>query len=369
MRAGRGYLLISMLFRLRYFDWALIGAIAVLATASLLSLASSDSVFFWRQLVWYVMAFLVIISGGFFDWRWLGAQNWFRYGLYAFSIFLLVISRIQGGIVRGTTSWISFGAFQFEPSELVKLALIFIFAHFFSKHHIDAWRSKNILISLSYLVIPGILIITQPDFGGAFIIGSLWLGFFLMSGINIKRFLIGTFGVILLLVLMWVSFLKPYQKDRVVGFISPNADPLGVNYNVIQSKIAIGSAGLLGKGFGGGTQTQFQFLPESQTDFIFAAFVEEWGIIGGIVIIAAFFFIVYRIAGIGIRARDNYFKLICFGGGLFLVIHFFVNMGANLGFLPVAGVTFPFLSYGGSNLLTTGIIISIIEHIKLESSA
>jgi len=357
-----------MSFRLRYFDWPLIVALLVLAIASLLSLASSSPVFFWRQFIWYGVAFGIIIGGSFFDWRWLGAQTWFRYGIYGLSIFLLVVSHLQTATIRGTKSWISIGSIQFEPAELAKLALIFIFAHFFSKHHIDAWRGKNIFISLSYLVVPGILIITHPDFGGTFIIACLWLGFLLMSGINIKRFLIGAVSVILLMLLMWFSFLKPYQKERVIGFFSPNADPLGINYNVIQSKIAIGSAGLLGKGFGGGTQTQLHFLPESQTDFLFAAFVEEWGIVGGFAVISALLFAIYRIIRIGMRARDNYFKFISLGGALYLLIHFFVNIGANLGFLPVAGVTFPFLSYGGSNLLTSAIIISIIEHIKLGSS-
>ena len=357
-----------MMARLRYFDWGIIAALFILASASLLSLSSSSPAFFWKQLIWYGVAFIIIIGGSFFDWRWLGAQSWFRYGIYGLSVLLLLISYFESGTIRGTKSWITLGPVQFEPSELAKLALIFMFAHFFSKHHVDAWRGKNIAISLSYLFVPALLILINPDFGGTFIVSSLWLGFLLMSGIKIKRFLIGLAGMILIMTLMWFSFLKPYQKDRITGFLSPEADPLGVNYNVIQSKIAIGSAGLLGKGFGGGTQTQLRFLPESQTDFLFAAFVEEWGVIGGIVVIAAFFFVVFRVIRIGIGARDNYFKLITLGGALFLVVHFFVNIGANLGFLPVAGVTFPFLSYGGSNLLTTAIVISIIEHIKLESS-
>ncbi|MEK7542882.1 MAG: FtsW/RodA/SpoVE family cell cycle protein [Patescibacteria group bacterium] len=358
-----------MTFRLRYFDWVLIGGLALLAAASLLSLASSDSELFSRQLIWYVIAFAVIISGSFIDWRWLGSQVWFRYGLYGFSLLLLIISHLQSETIRGTKSWISIGGMQFEPAELAKLSIILILAHFFSRRHVDAWQSKNIFISLAYLIAPAALIITNPDFGAAFILGCLWFGFLLVSGINTKRFLIGAFLVAIMAVVMWASFLKPYQKERITGFIFPQADPLGSNYNVIQSKIAIGSAGLFGKGFGNGTQTRLKFLPEAQTDFLFAAFVEEWGILGGLVVILTFLLVVYRIVNIGIGARDNYFKLISFGGALYLLIHFFVNVGSNLGLVPVAGVTFPFLSYGGSNLLTTGIIISIIEHTRLESSA
>ncbi|MDO8557458.1 MAG: FtsW/RodA/SpoVE family cell cycle protein [Candidatus Jorgensenbacteria bacterium] len=358
-----------MTLRLRHFDWMLVGALAVLATASLLSLASSNNTLFMRQSLWYVIAFAIILGGSYIDWRWLGSQAWFRYGLYGFAIALLVVSHLMPGAIRGTKSWISFGGMQYEPGELVKLALIFIFAHFFSRRHVDAWQSKNIFISLVYFAVPAALIITQPDIGAAFIIFCLWLGFLLVSGINIKRFSIGVLLAALLVAVFWTSFMKPYQKERITGFIFPQADPLGANYNVIQAKIAIGSAGLFGKGFGSGTQTQLRFLPEAQTDFLFAAFVEEWGILGGVVVLLTFLFIIYRIVHIGIGARDNYFKLISFGAALYFLVHFFVNIGSNLGLVPVAGVTFPFFSYGGSNLLTTAILVSIIEHTRLESSA
>ena len=358
-----------MMRSLRNFDWGIIAGLCVLVAASLVSLASSNIAFFWRQIVWYAIGFFIIIVGSRFDWRWLGSQGWFRQGLYWVSVGLVLFSNLQSGTIRGTKSWISIAGIQFEPGELTKLALILIFADFFARRHIHAWRAKNIITSFLYAALPAGLIAIHPDLGSATIVMSLWFGYMLMSGVHVKRFLLGVGVVVLAAALMWSFFLKPYQRDRITSFLSPERDPLGVSYNVIQAKIAIGSAGFWGKGFMMGTQTQFKFLPESQTDFLFAAFVEEWGFVGGILVLLTFLFIVYRLISIGLRARDNYFRLISLGGGLFFVVHLFINVGANLGLLPVAGVTLPFFSYGGSNILTSSIILSIIQHIKLESSA
>ena len=353
---------------LRNFDWVLFVSFLVLAVASLISLASSGIVFFWRQLIWYVLGFTIILGGSRLDWRGIISQPLFRYGLYWFSVLLLVLSNLQTGTIRGVKSWLSFGSFQFEPAELAKLALILVLAGFFSRRYIAAWLGKNIFLSFFYAFIPTALVAIQPDFGSALVILGIWIGFLLMSGINKKRLVLGFIVAVLIVTLLWMFFLKPYQKDRFVGFIFPESDPLGVNYNIIQSKIAIGSAGFWGKGFGEGTQTQLNFLPETQTDFLFAAFVEEWGLFGGILIILTFVLIIFRIVGIGIRARNNDSKFIVLGVGLVLVIHFFVNIGSNLGVLPVTGINFLFLSYGGSSILTTAILISIVEKIKLESS-
>ncbi len=358
-----------MMTRWRYFDWWIVAGLLVLAAASLVSLASSNIAFFWRQIVWYAVGLFIIIAGSRFDWRWLGSQSWFRLGLYWFSVTLVVVSNFLPGTVRGVKSWISIGGFQFEPGELVKFALILVLADFFARRHIHAWRARNIIQSFLYAAIPGFFIAIHPDFGSAFIVMTIWFGFMALSGVHVKRFLLSVGVVGVAAVLMWSFFLKPYQRERVTGFLFPERDPLGVSYNVIQAKIAIGSSGFWGKGFQMGTQTQFKFLPESQTDFLFAAFVEEWGFLGGAIVLLTFFGVVYRIVLIGLRARDNYFRLISLGGGLFFIVHLFVNVGANLGLLPVAGVTFPFFSYGGSNILTSSIILSIIQHIKLESSA
>ncbi len=356
------------LIRLKKLDWFLILAIFILIIAGLISLLSHSPNLFWRQLIWSIFFFLIVFSTIFFDWSSLIFQNWFRHLFYWLGIFLLIAVRFQKGEVRGTKSWFVFGSFQFEPSELMKVAFILMLAGFFSRRYVAAWLTRNIFISFFYTLIPTVLIISQPDLGSALVFLIIWLGFLFMSGFDKKKLIIGLILVAIFLVFLWFYYLEPYQKERIIGFLFPNYDPLGINYNAIQAKIAIGSAGFFGKGFSQGTQSKLGFLPEAYSDFIFAAFVEEWGIFGGILIIAIFLFILYRLSLIGIQARDNYSKFIVLGTMFLLLAHFTLNLGANLNFLPITGITFPFFSYGGSSLLTLAILLSIIENTKIESS-
>lgn len=356
------------MYYLRRFDWILFGGFFFLAIASLVTLYGMQGNFFSRQLVWYAIAFPLIILGSRINWKWLVGREWFRHGIYWLSVLALVATYFQPHTVRGTKSWIVFGSFQFETSELAKIALIVMFAGFFARRHIEAWVGKNIFLSFLYTLIPTALVAIQPDLGTAAILLLIWMGFLLISGVHMKRLIIGGIIAILLASLMWFSFLEPYQKDRITGFLFSERDPLGTNYNVIQSKVAIGSSGFWGKGFQAGTQTRLGFLPEAQTDFIFAAFIEEWGIVGAFLILLTFILLMYRITRIGIQAQDNYSKFVSVGSALMFVAHFFINVGSNLGITPVTGITFPFFSYGGSSILTYALLMSILEHIKLESS-
>src|SRR3989338_1121009 len=343
----------ELLSRLKNFDWMLFFALVITASAGMLSLASTNIDFFWRQLVWYALAFTLILCAGFIDWKWVLSQTWFRFGVYGISVAMLLLSQFQSASIRGTKSWILFAGIQFEPVEIAKLGLIFVLAGFFSRKHISAWQTGNIFLSFVYDALPAVLALLHPDFGSSMVLLLIWAGFLLIEGINRKRFLAGFACAILAFAALWVFVLKDYQKDRLTGFLFPTRDPFGANYNVIQSKIAIGAAGFLGKGFGQGTQSQLHFLPEAQTDFIFAAFVEEWGFVGGTAIISAFLLILYRILKIGSSAENNFFRFICLGTALIFLTHFVINVGSNLGLLPVIGVPFPFLSYGGSNLLVS----------------
>ncbi len=349
-------------------DWALMGALFFLAAVSLVALASYDQDFFHKQLVWYAIGFVVIFAGAFIDWGWLVRWPIFQYGIYWLAVAFLVASNLQSHVIRGAKSWLVVGGFQFEPAELAKFALIILLAGFFTRRHLAAWRTKYLFISGFYVGLPALLIAIHPDLGSTIIILSIWVGFVLMSGINKKRFFIGLLVALLLFALLWFSFLKPYQKDRLTAFLSPNRDPLGINYNVIQAKIAIGSAGLLGKGFGEGTQTHLHFLPEAQTDFIFAAFTEEWGLLGAFLLILTYIVLFYRLMDIGLRAGSNEEKFLILGAFLIIFVQFLINIGSNLGLVPVTGITLPFVSYGGSSLLTVAVLVSIIQHIKLESS-
>lgn len=353
--------------RLRKIDWPLITTLLVLSSISLVTLASLNQIFFQRQIVWLAASFLVIFSGAFLNWRWLVSQTWFRRIFYWLSVLLLFLVNLQLHTVRGTKSWFVFSGFQFEPSELAKVALILVLAGFFSRRYVAAWRNKNIFISFFYVLLPVALVIIQPDFGSALVLFGIWLGFLFSSGINKKKAAIGLVIVLAILILLWMFYFKPYQKERIIGFLMPNYDPLGINYNTIQSKIAIGSAGLLGKGFKMGSQSQLGFLPEGQGDFIFAAFAEEWGLFGVLGLIAAFIVLIYRLMGIGLKASDNYSKFVVLGTIVVLAVQFFLNLGSNLGLVPVVGLTLPFVSYGGSSLLTLALLLSIIQSIKLES--
>ncbi len=352
---------------LKKMDWFLLALICLLIGAGLISLFSHSFYFFKRQLLWAGLFLVFYFSTLFFNWRWLINQKWFRVGLYLLSILLLILVYLKGEFVRGARSWFNFGGFQFQPSELAKLSLVLMLAHFFAKKHIFAWVNRNFFISLFYVFVPAVLVLLQPDLGSALVLIGLWFCFILISGLNKKKFFLFLMILLILGVFAWFFYLRPYQKDRIIGFLFPEHDPLGINYNSLQAKIAIGSAGLLGKGFKEGSQVQFDFLPEKHSDFIFAAFVEEWGFLGVFILISIFVLLIQRLVYIASKTRDNYSKFFVLGAIFYLLIHFLFNTGANLGFLPVTGLPFPFLSYGGSYLLTLAIFMSIIQSIEIES--
>jgi len=356
-----------MVSRFKRFDWLLFGVIVFFGIVSSVTLLSFNPNYFYRNIVFYIFALLVILLGSQIDWQWFLRQSWFRHGIYWFSIALLAFATFGFTEIRGAKSWIVIGNFQFEPAELVKFALIIFLAGFFVRRHIETWYFRNILTSFLITALPAALAMLQPDFGSVIIFFGIWFSFLLIGGLNIKRLAIIIFLGILTFLILWFTVLHPYQKNRIIAFLFPSHDPLGVNYNVTQSKISIGSGGFWGKGFGGSSQAKLNFLPAATTDFLFAVFIEEWGFVGGVILIAVFIFFIYRLINIGQLARDNYARFVVLGTVSFIFIHFFVNIGANLGFLPVTGLTLSFISYGGSHLLTVAFLISIIEHIKLEA--
>lgn len=352
----------------RKFDWLLLGTIVLIGCMGLVTLFGIDSAYFQRQIVWWFLALALIVASTVIRWDWFLTQRWFRTGLYGGSIFLLLLPFIIGSEVRGTHSWIVLGGFRFEPSELAKVALIVVLAGFFSRRHVAAWHGRNIIFSFLYVAVPLGIIVIQPDMGSGIVLLGLWAGFLLMSGVNKKRLAFGIVLVAVLCIIMWFFVLKPYQQERIAGFLFPETDPLGINYNVMQSKIAIGSAGFFGKGFDKGTQTQLGFLPEAHTDFIFASFTEEWGMLGALIFLSSYGCMIWRISAIGMKAGRNDMKFVSLGSGLLFLIHFFVNIGSAIGLMPVIGISLPFMSYGGSNLLTSALLISMIERIRMTSS-
>ena len=348
---------------LKNLDWKLNFAVLFLTTTGLLSLASAKPELFWKQLLFFGIGLICVFLTVQFDWRPFINYKTVILGIYLFIIFLVFITYFFAPTVRGVKGWLPIGPFQFQASEFAKIVLIVLFANFFKKRHISIARVSNLLISFVYFAAPAFLVLIQPDLGSVLILFSIWFGFLLVSGIKWRHLAIALIIFSLAGISMWFYGLHDYQKNRILGVFLPERDPLGANYNVIQAKIAIGSGGFFGKGFGQGTQTQLGFLPEAGTDFIFAAIVEEFGFLVGLLIIFAFLVLAFRIIDIGLAADNNFSRFICLGAVIFWGVQFMLNIGSNLGLTPVIGVTFPFLSYGGSSLLTNLILIGMIQSI------
>lgn len=345
----------------RGFDWILIAAIVPIALGGLATMTSfgADSGLFLRQLLWLVVASGMMFAIAQSDVRFLRDSRYITM-FYGIALSLLVLVLIIGKTVKGATSWFAFGNVSFQPTDLVKLLVIAILAKYFSRRHVEIARIKHLLISGLYALLPIGLILLQPDFGSAMVIAGLWLGMALIAGIS-KRHIFIVFGVAAVVFLAsWFFLFKPYQKARIETFINPTADIRGSGYNAYQSVIAVGSGGILGKGLGYGTQSRLNYLPEYETDFIFAAFAEEWGFIGGLIIVASFCVLLWRLVLHAMYGASNFERLFCAGFALMIFGHVVVNIGMNIGIMPVTGIPLPFMSYGGSHLLGEFIGLGIV---------
>lgn len=357
-----------MLIGLKKMDWVINGCVAALATASLLVIYSINYDNFTQQAIWFGLGLMVIIVFSQIDWRPLMARRGIIFSIYLAAVALLVATYFFAPVIRGTRSWLVFGSTQLQTSELAKLALIVLLSYYFAQRHVAIGHWQNLLVPFFYFLVPFLLILIQPDLGSALVLSSLFFGYLLVSGIHRRHLIIGILIITVILVGSWFVFLKDYQKERIIGLFNPDYDPLGVNYNTIQSKIAIGSGGWLGRGLGQGTQVQLGFLPEAATDFIFAALTEEWGLVGALLLIGVFTLLVWRIIKVGLLAESNFFRLICLGTAVVFLIHFLFNVGSNVGLLPVIGMPLPLFSYGGSSLLTNAMLIGIIQSIVVRFS-
>lgn len=338
----------------KYFniDWILFFAAIPILAAGLItmrSLGAENDYFFIRQIIWITVSFIAFFSFSLIDWRFL-RKTGFLVAIFLFSIFVLVFLLAFGKIVRGTSSWLSFKFFSIEPVELVKLTLIFILAKYFSRRHIEIANVSHIVVSAIYMAIPTALVFFQPDFGSAIILFLIWLGMILVSGINKKHLFFVFLIVALLFSVSWFFILKPYQQARIINFLHPLKDIKGAGYNAMQSMIAVGSGQIFGKGIGYGSQSRLGYLPEHQTDFIFAAFAEEWGFVGVIFIFIFYGILIWRILKNASLGETNFEVLFGMGMTIFLMAHFIIHVGMNIGILPVTGVSLPLMSYGGSNL-------------------
>lgn len=286
---------------------------------------------------------------------------------YAFSIALLMLVLAGSFAVRGVEAWLRFGNVFLQPVELVKLALIILLAKFFSKRHVEIYRLQHLVVSGMYLAIPAGLVLAQPDLGSAIILAAIWVAIIIFSGMKLRHFLLLLAVASLLIFGAWNFTLAPYQKARITAFLNPYADPKGAGYQMIQSMIAVGSGQLWGKGLGYGSQTHLHFLPEAETDFIFAAFAEEWGFVGIAIMLALLLIVLWRIIRIGAHASDNFSRLYALGFGALIFVQSFIHIGMNMGLMPITGITLPFVSYGGSSLVTLLAGVGILQNIKINS--
>ena len=334
-------------------DWLLLAAVLplLLAGLSVMNSFTGQSQYYGRQLVWIAIALVIFFIFSFLDFRFLRASS-VLIALFLAAIGSLILLFFVAGVVHGTKSWFTIGAFSLQPSDPAKLILILILAKYFSRRHIEIADVKHIIVSGFYALIIFLLVLFQPDFGSALIIFLIWLGLVLVSGISKKHLLLVFLTASAVFLVMWNFLLADYQKQRVVTFLNPLADVRGAGYNAYQSTIAVGSGELLGKGVGYGTQSRLKFLPEYETDFIFAAFAEAWGFLGALILFALFDAVIWRVLANAWRGETNFEILFGLGLAILFISHFVVHVGMNIGLLPVACVTLPFLSYGGSHLLT-----------------
>jgi rod shape determining protein RodA len=342
-------------------DWILFFSAIFMAVAGLVTMGSfgNSTNYFSRQIIWILISVVVFFILSLFDYRFL-KRTGVVVTIFASCATLLLALFVVGNISKGAQSWFSLGGVSLQPADLVKLAIVILLAKYFSKRHIEIANIRHIFVSGFYVFIVFALVLFQPDFGSALIIFLIWLGLILLSGISKKHllavFLLGSlaFGI------LWGFVLQDYQKSRVVNFIHPLADIRGTGYNAYQSTIAVGSGQLTGKGIGYGTQSKLSFLPEYQTDFIFPAYAEEWGFLGVILLFSLFGILLWRIIRIAYYGATNFEILFGCGIAIMFASHFLVNVGMSIGIMPVTGITFPFMSYGGTNLLTSFVGLGIL---------
>lgn len=338
--------------------------------AGLVSMYSFSDVnrYFEHQIFWVFVSLCIAFLISFLDVRPLRRTNTILALFFTFTGMLLLLF-VAGSVFKGAKSWFNLGFFAFQPADPMKLVLILILAKYFSRRHVEIAHWKHIIISGAYAIVPFLLVLVQPDFGSAIILFAIWFGMTVVSGIS-KKHLLLVFGIgALAFGFLWMSVLHPYQKQRILTFVNPLQDIRGSGYNAYQSTIAVGSGQVFGKGVGFGTQSRLKFLPENQTDFIFASFAEEWGFVGIVLLLLCYGVVIWRILAFAMVGATNFETLFAMGLAIFLMTQFSINVGMNMGLLPVTGQTIPFMSYGGSHLVTEfagiGILLSMRRHARV----
>lgn len=291
----------------------------------------------------------------------------YAYLAYAAALIMLVAVEFFGHTGMGAQRWLRLGVINIQPSEVMKLCLILALAAYFHRSSIqDVNRLSHLIVPTLMVALPALLILRQPNLGTASILMMVAAAMYFATGVSYRKFLTVGAAVFIAVPAAWYSgFIKDYQKQRVLTFLNPDADPLGAGYNILQSKIAIGSGGVLGKGYLKGTQSQLSFLPEKQTDFIFTMLAEEFGLIGGLITLGLYILLLGICIGTGLRAHNHFGRMVAIGIATTLFLHIFINIAMVMGLLPVVGVPLPFLSYGGTILITMLIAVGLILNVHV----
>lgn len=351
------------------FDWTLLILVLCICAMGVINIYSAvfsagERVLplYLKQIQWVIIGIFVMAIIFLIDYRLINEGAYLIYGI---SIALLILVYFYGHSAKGSQRWFAVGGFTFQPSELMKLAIILALARYFDDHKSnEPYTLKELLMPLLIVAVPFLLILKQPDLGTGLIIMIVFSSMVFFIGINWKSAVIVSTGCLISAPLAWF-FLKDYQKDRLITFINPDSDPLGAGYHIIQSMIAVGSGGLLGKGFLQGSQTQLKFLPEQQTDFVFSVFAEEWGFIGAFILLVMFMSLILWGLKIALHSRDLLGTLMAFGITALIFWGVFINIGMVLGIVPVVGIPLPFFSYGGSAMVVLMASIGLLMNVSV----
>ncbi len=358
----------SFFDKLKSIDYFLILIVILIGVISVFAIYSTESGNFSYYTKNHLIRFVAFFSL-FLVLSFIRITTWYRkaYFFYLLGLVLLVLVIFFGITASGSKRWLNLYFLNLQPSELMKIAIIVCFARYYHRiQSADIQNYKFLLQPIILLIIPCYLVIKQPDLGTSILIAGSGIAIIWLAGLKIKYFIYT--GLLLLVSLPFaISILKPYQKSRILTFFNPDRDPLGSGYQIIQSKIAIGSGGFFGKGFLKGTQSYLEFLPEKHTDFIFTLFSEEFGFLGSIILLLLYVLLIYRIIGIGFHVRSFFAKLYCFGFASAIFLYIFVNIAMVLGLLPIVGAPLPIMSYGGSSMLSIMLGLSIVMSCKIYS--
>jgi len=345
-------------------DWGLLATAGAIMIIGLLCLYSAVRVsqisIFFKQIMWIFTGVMIMSIVFAVDYHFHMRSAW---PLYILMVFGLMLVLVVGREISGAKRWLSLGPLGLQPSELAKIVIIIWMAYWGErKVQSEGYGLKELMIPALFILIPVGLILAEPDLGTAGIVALIAVIMLLLLGINRPTFVMLSAVFVSILPFAWLS-LKDYQRNRILTFLDPSRDPLGSGYHATQSKIAVGSGGLWGKGFLEGTQTQLSFLPEHHTDFIFSVVAEELGFAGSALLILLYMILITKIIQIGLKAKDRFGAMICFGIAGYFVLHVFINISMAMGIFPVVGVPLPFVSYGGSfmfmNLICIGLVLNI----------